>query len=101
MAKTERAKLFSATVMTGMLALSVTAGLRQVHADMSGYAVQTASTVGGFGGNTTGGSQATAAHTYTVTDRASLLKALGGEHNATPKIIYVSGKIDKIGRAHV
>ena len=36
MAKTERAKLFSATVMTGMLALSVTAGLRQVHADMSG-----------------------------------------------------------------
>lgn len=61
MAKTERAKLFSATVMTGMLALSVTAGLRQVHADMSGYAVQTASTVGGFGGNTTGGSQATAA----------------------------------------
>lgn len=94
MAKTERAKLFSATVMTGMLALSVTAGLRQVQADMSGYAVQTASTVGGFGGNTTGGSQATAAHTYTVTDRASLLKALGGEHNATPKIIYVSGKID-------
>lgn len=92
--KTERAKLFSATVMTGMLALSVTAGLRQVHADMSGYAVQTASTVGGFGGSTTGGSQATAAHTYTVTDRASLLKALGGEHNATPKIIYVSGKID-------
>lgn len=82
MAKTERAKLFSATIMTGMLALSVTAGLRQVHADMSGYAVQTASTVGGFGGNTTGGSQATAAHTYTVTDRASLLKALGGEHNA-------------------
>lgn len=94
MAKTERTKLFSATVMAGMLAVSITAGLRQVHADMSGYAVQTASTVGGFGGNTTGGSQATADHTYTVTDRASLLKALGNNKNATPKIIYVSGKID-------
>lgn len=94
MKKAERSKLFSATVMAGMLALSVTTGLRDVHADMSGYAAQTASTVGGFGGNTTGGSQATAAHTYTVTDRASLLKALGGENNATPKIIYVSGKID-------
>ena len=94
MKKAERSKLFSATVMAGMLALSVTTGLRDVHADMSGYAAQTASTVGGFGGNTTGGSQATAAHTYTVTDRASLLKALGGENNAAPKIIYVSGKID-------
>ncbi|MCT8389951.1 pectate lyase [Leuconostoc holzapfelii] len=94
MKKAERSKLFSATVMAGMLALSVTTGLRDVHADMSGYAAQTASTVGGFGGNTTGGSQATAAHTYTVADRASLLKALGGENNATPKIIYVSGKID-------
>lgn len=94
MIKTERSKLFSAAVMTGMLALSVSAGLRDVHADMSGYATQTASTVGGFGGNTTGGSQAAADHVYTVTDRQSLLKALGGEKNTTPKIIYVSGKID-------
>ncbi|BFV60264.1 polysaccharide lyase family 1 protein [Kitasatospora sp. CMC57] len=48
---------------------------------------------------TTGGSKADAAHTVTVTTRAQLVAALGGNNssnasNATAKIIQVSGTID-------
>ncbi|MFE1317405.1 polysaccharide lyase family 1 protein [Kitasatospora phosalacinea] len=48
---------------------------------------------------TTGGSKADAAHTFTVSTRAQLVAALGGDNSrngsdATPKIIYVSGVVD-------
>lgn len=54
---------------------------------------------GAQNGGVTGGSKADAAHVYTVTNRAELLAALGGNNatnasNATPKIIQIKGNID-------
>lgn len=51
------------------------------------------------GAGTTGGSAADDAHVAIVHNRAELIAALGGDAttngtNATPKIVYVSGKID-------
>jgi pectate lyase len=51
------------------------------------------------GAGTTGGSAADAAHVTVAHNRAELIAALGGDAatnglNATPKIVYVSGKID-------
>jgi pectate lyase len=51
------------------------------------------------GTGTTGGSTADDAHVAVATTRAELIAALGGDaatngQNATPKIVYVSGKID-------
>ncbi|MCS7460269.1 pectate lyase [Paenibacillus doosanensis] len=43
---------------------------------------------------TTGGSAATSANVFTVTNRKQLVTALGGGSNTTPKIIYVSGTIN-------
>ncbi|WP_328975733.1 pectate lyase [Streptomyces canus] len=45
------------------------------------------------GEGTTGGSAADAAHVYTVTDRAGLVRALDGG-SATPKIIRIAGTVD-------
>ncbi|MET9791897.1 pectate lyase family protein [Streptomyces canus] len=45
------------------------------------------------GEGTTGGSAADAAHLYTVTDRAGLVRALDGG-SATPKIIRIAGTVD-------
>ena len=45
------------------------------------------------GEGTTGGSAADAAHVYTVTDRAGLVRALDGG-SATPKIIKIAGTVD-------
>lgn len=48
-------------------------------------------------GGTTGGAHATADQVSTVTNRAQLVQALGGDNtgaDATPKIIYVQGTID-------
>src|SRR5450432_3253981 len=47
-------------------------------------------------GGTTGGSTAAAANVYTVSTRAQLVQALGGDNkgtNATPKIVYIKGSI--------
>jgi pectate lyase len=51
------------------------------------------------GPGTTGGSTATDDQVYVVDSRAELIEALGGDNatnrtNATPKIIYVKGRID-------
>ncbi|WP_330267753.1 pectate lyase [Streptomyces griseorubiginosus] len=45
------------------------------------------------GAGTTGGAAADAAHVYTVTDRAGLVRALDGG-SATPKIIRIAGTVD-------
>jgi pectate lyase len=48
-------------------------------------------------GGTTGGAHATPDQVYTVTNRAQLVQALGGDNtgaNATPKIIYIQGTIN-------
>ncbi|MGX1271217.1 pectate lyase family protein [Streptomyces phaeoluteigriseus] len=46
------------------------------------------------GTGTTGGAKADAAHTFTVSTRAQLVKALGSATDTTPRIIKVSGTID-------
>jgi pectate lyase len=51
------------------------------------------------GAGTTGGGAADDAHVFVVTNRAELIAALGGNNatnltNATPKIIFIKGKID-------
>jgi pectate lyase len=51
------------------------------------------------GAGTTGGSAADASHVFVVRDRGELVAALGGNNatnatNATPKIIFVAGKIN-------
>ncbi|MFD7688272.1 polysaccharide lyase family 1 protein [Streptomyces sp. NPDC059781] len=46
------------------------------------------------GTGTTGGTKADAAHTFTVSTRAQLVKALGSASDTTPRIIKVNGMID-------
>ncbi|MGW2615598.1 pectate lyase family protein [Streptomyces sp. NPDC001500] len=46
------------------------------------------------GTGTTGGAKADAAHTFTVSTRAELVKALGSATDTTPRIIKVKGMID-------
>ncbi|WP_329219219.1 polysaccharide lyase family 1 protein [Streptomyces sp. NBC_01485] len=46
------------------------------------------------GAGTTGGSKADAAHTFTVSTRAQLVKALGSASDKAPRIIRVKGTID-------
>ncbi|MFE4053815.1 polysaccharide lyase family 1 protein [Streptomyces sp. YIM B13518] len=46
------------------------------------------------GTGTTGGAKADAAHTFTVSTRAQLVKALGSASDTTPRIIKVDGMID-------
>ncbi len=47
-----------------------------------------------LGTGTTGGAKADAAHTFTVSTRAQLVKALGSVSDTTPRIIKISGMID-------
>ncbi|MEU5276086.1 polysaccharide lyase family 1 protein [Streptomyces asoensis] len=46
------------------------------------------------GTGTTGGTKADAAHTFTVSTRSQLVKALGSATDTTPRIIKVKGTID-------
>ncbi|MFD3336024.1 polysaccharide lyase family 1 protein [Streptomyces sp. NPDC058700] len=46
------------------------------------------------GTGTTGGTKADAAHTFTVSTRAQLVKALGPVSDTTPRIIKINGMID-------
>ncbi|MFF8289033.1 polysaccharide lyase family 1 protein [Streptomyces sp. NPDC016309] len=46
------------------------------------------------GTGTTGGTKADAAHTFTVSTRAQLVKALGSASDTTPRIIKINGMID-------
>ncbi|MFJ7042074.1 polysaccharide lyase family 1 protein [Streptomyces sp. NPDC101112] len=46
------------------------------------------------GAGTTGGTKADAAHTFTVSTRAQLVKALGAQTDTTPRIIKIKGTID-------
>jgi pectate lyase len=49
---------------------------------------------GAYGAGTTGGASASPENVHTVTTRAELLAALGGQDDDTPKIVYVDGTID-------
>ncbi|WTN46500.1 pectate lyase [Streptomyces sp. NBC_00631] len=46
------------------------------------------------GSGTTGGAKADTAHTFTVSTRAQLVKALGSASDTTPRIIKIKGTID-------
>jgi pectate lyase len=46
------------------------------------------------GAGTTGGAKADAAHTFTVSTRAQLVKALGSASDTTPRIVKIKGTID-------
>jgi pectate lyase len=46
------------------------------------------------GTGTTGGAKADSAHTFTVSTRAQLVKALGSASDTTPRIIEIKGTID-------
>ncbi|SED96831.1 pectate lyase [Streptomyces sp. 3213] len=46
------------------------------------------------GTGTTGGAKADAAHTFTVSTRAQLVKALGSASGTTPRIVKIKGTID-------
>ncbi|RPF34922.1 polysaccharide lyase family 1 protein [Streptomyces sp. TLI_185] len=46
------------------------------------------------GSGTTGGAKADSAHTFTVSTRAQLVKALGSVSDTTPRIIRIKGTID-------
>ncbi|MDQ0911629.1 pectate lyase [Streptomyces canus] len=76
-------------VMVGLLCLPAHADARDISRDTlpanDGWASE--------GEGTTGGSAADAAHVYTVTDRAGLVRALDGG-SATPKIIRIAGTVD-------
>ncbi|MDQ1071609.1 pectate lyase family protein [Streptomyces canus] len=76
-------------VMVGLLCLPAHAESRDISRDTlpanDGWASE--------GEGTTGGSAADAAHVYTVTDRAGLVRALDGG-SATPKIIRIAGTVD-------
>ncbi|MEU9325784.1 pectate lyase [Streptomyces canus] len=75
--------------MVGMFCLPAHADARDISRDTlpanDGWASE--------GEGTTGGSAADAAHVYTVTDRAGLVRALDGG-SATPKIIRIAGTVD-------
>ncbi|QNP71391.1 polysaccharide lyase family 1 protein [Streptomyces roseirectus] len=47
-----------------------------------------------YGSGTTGGAKADAAHTFTVSTRAQLVKALGSASDKTPRIIKIKGTVD-------
>lgn len=75
--------------MVGLFCLPAHAEARDISRDTlpanDGWAAE--------GAGTTGGAAADAAHVYTVTDRAGLVRALDGG-SATPKIIKIAGTVD-------
>ncbi|MCF4139374.1 polysaccharide lyase family 1 protein [Streptomyces sp. Tue 6430] len=93
--RSRRALVFSAAVVAagvgaGAFVMNANAGTvdlyHQTLAAKDGWASS--------GTGTTGGAKADAAHTFTVSTRAQLVKALGSATDTTPRIIKVSGTID-------
>ncbi|KOX00165.1 pectate lyase [Streptomyces sp. NRRL B-1140] len=78
-----------AGLMLGVLSIPAQAEARDIGRDTlpanDGWAAE--------GAGTTGGAAADAAHVFTVTDRAGLVRALDGGSD-TPKIIKIAGTID-------
>ncbi|MDX2932394.1 pectate lyase family protein [Streptomyces ipomoeae] len=80
----------AAGVGAGVLVMNANAGAvdlyHQVLPAKDGWAAS--------GSGTTGGAKADAAHTFTVSTRAQLVKALGSQTDTTPRIIKIKGTID-------
>ncbi|MGW7423385.1 pectate lyase family protein [Streptomyces sp. NPDC054813] len=86
-------------VSAAVVAAGVGAGALVLGANASGADLyhQTLAAKDGWassGSGTTGGAKADSAHTFTVSTRAQLVKALGSASDTTPRIIKVKGTID-------
>ncbi|MEU1178929.1 polysaccharide lyase family 1 protein [Streptomyces sp. NPDC005820] len=84
------AAVVAAGVGAGAIVMSANAGTvdlyHQTLAAKDGWASS--------GTGTTGGTKADAAHTFTVSTRAQLVKALGSTSDTTPRIVKIKGTID-------
>lgn len=97
----KRSLLFIGITLLALCVLSVgfafkADSTRAATTDLGHQALPTNDGWAASSGGTTGGSTATSAYVYTVTSRAQLVQALGGNNgtNTTPKIIYISGVIN-------
>ncbi|BCM67964.1 MULTISPECIES: pectate lyase family protein [Streptomyces] len=86
-------------VSAAVVAAGVGAGVFVMNANADGVDLyhQTLAAKDGWaasGTGTTGGAKADSAHTFTVSTRAQLVKALGSASDTTPRIIKVKGTID-------
>jgi pectate lyase len=76
------------------LVMNAHAGTTAAAADLYHQALPAKDGWAASGTGTTGGSAADSAHTFTVSTRAQLVKALGSVSDTTPRIIKVKGTID-------
>jgi pectate lyase len=74
----------------GVLAMNANAGA----VDLYHQALPAKDGWAASGTGTTGGAKADSAHTFTVSTRAQLVKALGSASDTTPRIIKIKGTID-------
>ncbi|MER7924186.1 pectate lyase [Streptomyces sp. NPDC096057] len=91
----------SIVVTAASVVAGVGAGFLVLNANAAGTSVdlahQTLAAKDGWassGAGTTGGAKADAAHTFTVSTRAQLVKALGSASDTTPRIVRIKGTID-------
>ena len=84
------AAVVAAGVGAGVVVLNANAGTVDLYHQTLGAKDGWASS----GTGTTGGTKADAAHTFTVSTRAELVKALGSTSDTTPRIIKIKGTID-------
>ncbi|MGI5456359.1 pectate lyase family protein [Streptomyces sp. CA-249302] len=82
----------AAAVGAGVIVMNANAGTTSVDLYHQTLAAKDGWASSGTG--TTGGAKADAAHTFTVSTRAQLVKALGSVSDTTPRIIKVKGTID-------
>ncbi|WP_405870947.1 MULTISPECIES: polysaccharide lyase family 1 protein [unclassified Streptomyces] len=85
------AAVVAAGVGAGALVLNANA---QATADLYHQTLAAKDGWASSGSGTTGGTKADSAHTFTVSTRAQLVKALGSASDTTPRIIKVKGTID-------
>lgn len=86
-------------VSAAVVAAGVGAGVFVMHANADAVDLyhQTLAAKDGWaasGTGTTGGAKADSAHTFTVSTRAQLVKALGSASDTTPRIVRIKGTID-------
>jgi pectate lyase len=82
----------AAGVGAGLLVMNANAGTTTV--DLYHRTLAAKDGWASSGSGTTGGAKADSAHTFTVSTRAQLVKALGSVSGTTPRIIKIKGTID-------
>ncbi|MCD9876874.1 pectate lyase family protein [Streptomyces guryensis] len=86
------AAVVAAGVGAGVLVMNANAGTTTV--DLYHQTLAAKDGWASSGSGTTGGAKADSAHTFTVSTRAQLVKALGSVSDTTPRIIRIKGTID-------